>query len=141
MPTHHRAPLQFLQKPVTISALVLLLGFISYHYVVSLQRGYQLEQRVQSMQTDIDELHTRREELLRMKEMIESPDYLEREARAKLGLKKKGEYVIIVPDETVEALPRGDVADHSLNGQYAILSYPQRWFYYFFGSEGTSGLP
>ncbi len=135
MPAYRRAPLHFLQKPFIVLALVLFLAFIGYHYVMSVKQGYELQERVQTLQADINELNQRKDELEKLKELIESPEYVEREARSKLGLKKRGERVIIVPSDTVVAVPQFDIERLSSISEYQRLSYPRRWFFYFFESD------
>ena len=125
------------QKPIMIAVGFLLLAFVAYHYVMSLKHGYELQTRVETLQTDIDELQARKAELEQMKELVESPDYVEREARSKLGLKKKGEHVIIVPSEAIESVPKTEGEALADSNDYQQMPNPERWFYYFFG-EGRS---
>ena len=107
---------------------------------MSVKQGYELQERVQTLQADIDELSQRKDELEKLKELIESPEYVEREARSKLGLKKRGERVIIVPSDAVVAVPHFDIERSPLVSEYQKLSYPRRWFFYFFESDSVEKM-
>lgn len=47
----------------------------------------------------VGELKKEQEELLKTKEKVESDEFIEKEAREKLGLAKPGETVVVLPDE------------------------------------------
>ena len=98
-----------------------------------MQKGEVLDKKIQSLQGDIAELAQRREELLQLKELTESPEFVEREARARLGLKKPDEHVIIVPSNSIEPSVRNEGQPDARPDKYQDMSYPRRWIYYFFG--------
>ncbi|MBI2007373.1 MAG: septum formation initiator family protein [Candidatus Blackburnbacteria bacterium] len=49
----------------------------------------------------VEELKKEQEELLKTKEKVESDEFIEKEAREKLGLAKPGETVVVLPDEDI----------------------------------------
>jgi cell division protein FtsB len=131
----YRSPWRTLTKPCTILILIGIFCAVSFAYVRTIQRGEVLDHRIQSLQSDIEELSKRREELLQLKELTESPEFVEREARARLGLKKQGEHVIIVPSNSIEPYIREGQEAGGLPDAYQGMTYPRRWFYYFFGNR------
>lgn len=129
---HYHSPWRVLTKPLTLIILIAILCAVSFAYVRTLQRRQVFDRRIQSLQGDIEELSKRREELLELKQLTESPEFVEREARARLGLKKPGEHVIIVPSNVIEPYVREEDDEKGLPIEYQTMSYPRRWFYYFF---------
>ncbi|KKW34611.1 hypothetical protein A3J43_02640 [Candidatus Uhrbacteria bacterium RIFCSPHIGHO2_12_FULL_54_23] len=124
-----------LLRPRTLVILIAIFCAVSFAYVRTVQRGAVLDTRIQSLQGDIDELSRRREELLQLKDLTESSEFVEREARARLGLKRVGERVIIVPSKVIEPYVRDAGEGNELSEEYQGMSYPRRWFYYFFGQR------
>lgn len=49
----------------------------------------------------VEELKREQEELLKTKEKIESDEFIEKEARERLGLAKEGETVVVLPEEEI----------------------------------------
>src|SRR3990167_10666708 len=74
---------------VLIYLLVILSRVVWQNYQVNLQ-GVLLENQVQTLKESNDELKAK---IL----YYQTPSYLEKEARSKLGLQKPGEHVVIVP--------------------------------------------
>ncbi|MFA4873471.1 MAG: septum formation initiator family protein [Patescibacteria group bacterium] len=132
-----RSPfIRLLLKPTTMVAIFVVFLFISYGYVMTLKRGREISGRVSTLQSDIAELTMRKEELLEIKKLTESSEFVEREARSKLGLKKKGEHVIIVPSDSIEPVVRENAySGGSQSPEYQNSSYPKRWFTYFFSQK------
>ncbi len=124
-----------------MAAIFVVFLFINYSYVMTLKRGREISGRVSTLQSDIAELAKRKEELLEIKKLTESSEFVEREARSKLGLKKKGEHVIIVPSDSIEPVVREN-ADMGGNQspEYQNSSYPKRWFTYFFSEKNKSSV-
>ncbi len=49
----------------------------------------------------VEELEREQAQLLELKEKVESPEFVEKEAREKLGLAKPGEVVVVLPSEDI----------------------------------------
>ncbi|MDO8503936.1 MAG: septum formation initiator family protein [bacterium] len=49
----------------------------------------------------VRELEGEQAQILELKEKVESPEFIEREAREKLGLAKSGEVVVVLPSEDI----------------------------------------
>lgn len=49
----------------------------------------------------VAELEREQAQLLELKEKVESPEFVEKEAREKLGLAKSGEVVVVLPSEDI----------------------------------------
>lgn len=62
-----------------------------------LQKGKTLDEAKER----VEELEKEQAKLLEMREVIESEEFVEREAREKLGLAKPGEVVVILPHDDI----------------------------------------
>ncbi|MEW6610562.1 MAG: septum formation initiator family protein [Patescibacteria group bacterium] len=128
--------IRFLVRPYTLAVIFAVFLFMSYGYIMTVKRGREIQERVSTLQSDIEELEKRKEELLETKKLTESPEFVEREARSKLGLKKKGEHVIIVPSDTIEPVVQDTTARYgSISPEYQRKSYPMRWISFFFSDR------
>lgn len=56
---------------------------------------------IEDARRKVEELEKEQAELLQIKEQVESPEFIEKEAREKLGLARYGESVVILPPEDV----------------------------------------
>lgn len=81
---------------VLIVSLFLLLG-AGRSIVSFLGRGKTVEEAEQKL----EKLKEEQARLLVLKEQVESEEFVEREAREKLGLAKPGETVVVLPDEEI----------------------------------------
>lgn len=79
---------------------LLLLAFIWLGLVLTkaIYKKYQLSQEIQSLRTEIDKMDKKEQELTRLIDYLGSQNYLEKEAREKLNLKKEGESVLMVSE-------------------------------------------
>lgn len=63
----------------------------------------------------VEELKTEQAELIELQKEVNSPEFVEREARDRLGLAKEGEVVVILPSEDVLkdlALPLAELEEY-----------------------------
>jgi hypothetical protein len=56
---------------------------------------------IEEEQKHVDELKAEQERLMAIKETVDSPEFIEKEARDKLGLAKPGETVLVLPPDEV----------------------------------------
>lgn len=89
-----------------------------------LYNNYAIQQEIQGLEDQAARLEARRLEFLELTQRLESGEFLEREARLEMGLRKPGEQVAVVqPSEAGEnRWERGD------------RSNPQLWWDYFMSS-------
>ena len=109
---------------ITVLALIVLLVLAFFRDKV---RQEDLTSELGKKESDIVELESERIRLAEMVDILESSDYIEREARLRLGLVKPGEKVISVPDG---AMPH--VASTTIQIIESRGSNARQWFEYFF---------
>lgn len=108
-----------------LAALALLAGA---GFVRELVRSRQIDREIRALHEEAERLRARNFEIARLQSSIGSSEFLEREARLKLGLRKDGEQVVVLRKR--DALAQGDEAPRSPKGG-AGWSNPKKWFMYF----------
>lgn len=81
---------------VTTVVLVLLIIGTGWILTGELARRERNRREAEALRRDIVEIEQKNQELEGILNMISDPEYLEREARSKLNLKKEGEKVFVV---------------------------------------------
>lgn len=98
-------------------------------------RSATVRQQVSRLRSELAKEDHRQSELQDLIGYLSSPTFQEREARLKLGLKKSGERVIVIPDNanTNQADGAGGAG-----GAADSNTIPHRWWQYFFGSPSAT---
>src|SRR3989338_654878 len=117
-----------LASRISLLVLVLLIVFIGIAVVKERKSQKIVKEDINSLENEIAELDSRSFELTQMIKYLRSDEYVEREAREKLGMQKQGEQLIIVA-ENVNSLPVA--GDHDLNNKKNW----QLWLGNFFGPK------
>lgn len=117
--------------PLFLIANVAVLLVVGMSTIRETYRGWSVDQEIQALEQQAAALEGRRSELAAFANRMESPEYVEREARAKLGLQKPGEHVIIL--EGVKATGSQWSIDITPTPPPArdTRSNPERWWDYF----------
>ena len=93
----------------------------------SVLRRLEVEHEISALKTDISTLQGKNDELGRLINYFQTPEYKEREARLQRGLQKPGEQVVVIP-----GLGEGATAQTEALAQAGAQSNWQRWIDYFF---------
>ncbi len=118
--------------PLFLLANIAILFVVGMSTVRETYRGWSVDREIQALESKAASLEGRRSELAAFAEKIQSTQYLEREARAKLNLQKPGEHVIIL-----EGVSPAEVEWSSISitpeppAMVDIRSNPERWWDYF----------
>jgi cell division protein FtsL len=89
-------------------------------------KNYKVDYEVQDLQKEISNLERQNQEFSQLISYLKSENFIEQEAKLKLGLKKSGENLVVIPQiaETSQ-VKEGE----NINQQ---LSNPAKWWVYFF---------
>lgn len=83
-----------------------LIFIFSLYLIVSLSRGiidlFQKEKIIEKEEAKLEELRVGTEKLKEELEYVQSEEFVEKEAREKLGLAKEGETVLVLPENFEE---------------------------------------
>lgn len=115
-----------------LTALLLLIFLIVVIVAIVRDRVRQqdLAQEIKRQEDIVVQLETDRVKLAELVEALESADFIEREARLRLGLIKPGEQVVSVPADA-----RPGLASTTVQLLEPAKSNPARWFDYLFGAQ------
>lgn len=123
--------------------IVVVSGALLVVFVVAIVRelinGHNVSQQVARLRAEVVQEQEHQRQLQDLIEYLGSPTFQEQEARLKLGLKKTGERVIVVPPEPTNGSSTGtDTASTTTAGNGAATdSHSSRWWTYFFGPTSS----
>ena len=117
---------------LVVNACVLFLLILSFGR--EFVRGYQIDSEIKILQAKAAELESRKSLLEQLSGQFGSEEFIEKEARLKLGMKKPGERVFIVERARDGSVAQGDSGGAILEDQQEdarIMSNPRKWLAYF----------
>lgn len=109
---------------IGIIALLCLFGF---NFFKEYNRNRQLNNEIKKLEDLSDDLEAKNLAILNLAKYLDTEEFLETEARTKLGLQKAGEKAIIVK------LPDTFAATGTPAEGNGLLTNPVKWWKYFFG--------
>ncbi len=113
-------------KKIAIGIAILVVFFLAYKLFSQILYALKSEDRLTSAAEVVYRLENKNKQLQEKLSEIQSPQFIEQQARNKLGLSKKGETVVIIPEEKLK-LVLG-------SSQSAVVRLPNwlGWFRVFF---------
>ena len=119
---------KLLNSRIFLSVMVLVIIFIGYSIFKEKKEQRAVRQNINSLEVEIAGLENKSLELAEMIKYLRSDEFVEREAREKLGMQKQGEKVVIVPEnEQFIAKVAGD-------NNIQTKDNWRLWIEYFFGN-------
>ncbi|MBI5467115.1 MAG: septum formation initiator family protein [Candidatus Kerfeldbacteria bacterium] len=121
--------------------IVVISGTLLVVFVIAIVRelinGHNVSQQVARLRAEVTQEQAQQRQLQDLIEYLGSPTFQEQEARLKLGLKKSGERVIVVPPEPSNSNTNGtdQASGSSTSNDEANASHASRWWTYFFGPQ------
>ncbi len=100
-----------MKRILPVLALGLLIT-VAISFVKSVQKLWLVDARVAQLKADVKRLEQEKKELSVRNNEAESPEFVEKEAREKLGLGKEGETVVVLPEDT----HRSQIQDQNVAG-------------------------
>lgn len=89
-------------KKIALGAIFLVSLIIAYNLINQIINTTKSGDRLSQAADTVYKLELKNKELKKKLTQIQSPDFIEQQARDKLGLSKKGETVVIIPEETLK---------------------------------------
>ncbi len=111
------------------AGVLVLLLFFSVSLVREVMRKMEIKQEIKKLEEKISSLESDNRELESLIQYLQTEEFIEEEARAKLSLKKPGEKVVAVP-ENLEV----NSNEQQLSSQEELSNW-QLWWKYFFGNK------
>ena len=119
--------LRWLVAGLAVLAVMVGVGFLREH-----ARSRQIDREIRALKDEAERLRVRNFEITALESSLSSGEFLEREARMKLGLQKEGEQAVVV--RAPEPRLAEAEAPRSPQGE-AGWSNPKKWWTYFTDPE------
>jgi len=89
-------------KKLGTIAIISIVLILAYKIILQINDALKSGDRLSSQAEVVYELEKENKELKKKLSEVESPEFIEEEARNKLGLGKNGEVIVIIPDKTLK---------------------------------------
>lgn len=91
-------------KKAALGLIILISLVVAYNLVIQIMDALKSSERLSQAAEVVYELETRNKELKKEFSRIQSPQFIEEQARNKLGFGKVGETVVIIPEEKLKLI-------------------------------------
>ena len=117
-----------------------ILCFLTLSFGREFFRDYQIQRDIQALQAEAEALEVRNLEIAAYNAELQTEEFLESEARLRLGYAEPGEQLVVVVDEEENATDQNDnyselITYNSEQTDFEDVSNAQRWYYYFFDHQ------
>jgi|SRR3989344_9153331 len=119
----------FFKSRVATWGLGIALLFVMAITAKVLIQKYQVDQEIAKLEKEVEKVKHDNNQLSSLVQYFSTPDYQDKAAREKLNLKKEGEVVV--------GLPQQSETTSGANAQSQNQSNFKRWFNYFFSSDAS----
>lgn len=89
-------------KKIIIGIIILIVLFLAYKLFSQILYALKSEDRLTQVAEVAYNLEIKNKQLQQKLAEIKSPEFIESQARNKLGLSKKGETIVIIPEDTLK---------------------------------------
>lgn len=98
-------------KKIGLGAIILVVLVIAYNLMTQILEATKSGERLSEAADIVYKLEAKNRELKNKLIQIQSPDFIEEEIRNELGLAKKGETLVIIPEEKLKLVLGASAAD------------------------------
>jgi len=91
-------------------------------------KNYQVKSEIEELKQEISRLEGQNQEFSQLINFLNSQAFIEQEAKLKMGYKKEGEHLVVIPNDQVKQGTESETAENE-------LSNPQKWWFYFFNQK------
>lgn len=131
---------RILRSKIATIVLVILITVSVFHSIRILYITYETESQIAKLRSQIEDHKKQQEKLLNLQKFLQSDFFAEREARIKLGMKKPGEFVAVLPpieksnanEESFNSSDTKDSADQQIR---TSIKNSTHWWNYFFSKK------
>jgi len=113
-------------KAIIVLNLALLL-FFGFNFIKEFVRNRQLNSEIRKLEVMAKEVEAKNLDILNLAKYLDTEQFLETEARTKLGLKKPGEEAVVVNIPDLQTATGTETA-----GKIEMSNF-KKWWGYFFG--------
>ena len=91
-------------RKIILTAIILLSFVIIYNLLRQITDAVSSEDRLSAQAEAVYQLETTNRQLKKKLSEVKSPQFIEKEARDKLGLGKPGETIVVIPEEKLKSV-------------------------------------
>lgn len=91
-------------KKLSLGLIILISLIVAYNLVIQIIQAVKSGERLSQSADVVYKLEAKNKELKRQLTQIQSPEFIDEEVRNKLGMSKKGETIVIIPEEKIKAI-------------------------------------
>jgi len=96
--------LRFFTSQIFLTLVCLVILFVILRpMIVNLQQKKRINEEIQALKMEVEKAEAKNSDFQKMIDYLESEQFVEEQARLNLGLKREGEKVVVVQDETKQA--------------------------------------
>lgn len=89
-------------KKVVLVVILLVIGLFAYSLITRTMEAVKSGERLSKSADQLYKLEAQNKLLKGLLTQVKSPDYIEEEVRNKLGFVKKGETIVVIPEEKLK---------------------------------------
>lgn len=91
-------------RKLIIAGIILLGALIGYKLLIQITEALKSGERLSAQAEAVYKLEIKNKELKNKLKQIQSPEFIEEQARNKLGLSKPGETIFIIPEQKIREI-------------------------------------
>lgn len=95
---------EFMIRKIVVAVIVTVVLIIAYNLLVQITDALKSEGRLSAQAETVYQLEARNKQLKNKLTQVLSPEFIEEQARNKLGLGKAGETMVIIPEEKLKSV-------------------------------------
>lgn len=126
---------QFLMSLFSKLAIIAIIGYIFFGISKSIYKNYSITQKITTTQEDIAKIEADNQNMKNLIMYYQTDSYKELEARRKLGYKKPGESVLIIPDINPTNQNQISITKDEDAKKAAETPNIEKWYQYFMGKK------
>lgn len=89
-------------KKISLAVIILVSLIVAYNLITQTLEATKSGERLSQAAEAVYQLQVKNENLKKKISQIQSPEFIEEEVRNKLGFAKKGETVVVIPEEKLK---------------------------------------
>ena len=117
-----------MRKKIGIIFIFLVLLVIAFNLITQIMSALKAGDRLTQAAQRLEEVEVKNKELKKQLQEASSQEFIERQARDKLGLARDGETVVVIPDEKIRQV----LGEAKISIEEHRLPNPLGWFKLFF---------
>ncbi len=91
-------------KKIGLGIIILVVLIVAYNLITQIMEATRSGERLSQAADIVYKLEAKNRELKNKLVQIQSPEFIEQEARDRLGLTKQGETIVIIPEEKLKLI-------------------------------------